>query len=130
LRGQIDELLNFGKTEKFYLSTGRTLVHYNNSAQTKQTKRLFNSHNRDTLLVSYEDREFFKDVKFVKLKTEFGESGELPIKISKKIKKGTLFTTFHHKESRINFLFGEERDELIYTAQFKSLKIDEIILKK
>ena len=127
LRGQIQELLNSGKTEKFYLSTGRTLVHYNNSSQTRPTERLLNAHNRDTLLVSYEDRNYFKDVKFVKLRTEFGESGELPIKISKKIKKGTLFTTFHHPESRINFLFGEDRDELIYTAQFKSLKIDEIV---
>ena len=128
LRGQIEELLNSGKTEKFYLSTGRTLVHYNNSAQTKQTDRLLKAHNRDTLFVSYENREFFKNSKFATLKTEFGESGKLPIKISKKIKKGTLFTTFHHPESRINFLFGEDRDELIQTAQFKSVKIDKIIL--
>ena len=114
------------RKRSFYLSTGRTIAQYNNSAQTKATPRLYKLHNRDTLFVSYEDREFFKDTKVVKLKTQFGESGELPIKITKNLKKGTLFTTFHHPESRINFLFGDEADELIKTARFKSLRVEVI----
>jgi formate dehydrogenase major subunit len=127
LRGQIKELLENGSYNNFYLSTGRTIAHYNNSAQTKATSRLERIHNRDTLLVSFSDRAFFKGVESVRLKTQFGESGDLPIKISKKIKKGTLFTTFHHVESRINFLFGDDSDELIKTALFKSLKVEVIL---
>ena len=125
LRGQIEEIVT-KRERSFYLSTGRTIAHYNNSAQTKATPRLHKLHNRDILLVSDEDREFFKDTKVVKLKTQFGESGELPIKITKNLKKGTLFTTFHHPESRINFLFGDEADELIKTARFKSLRVEVI----
>jgi len=128
LRGQIKELLEYREAKNFYLSTGRTVIHYNNSAQTKATQRLLKLHKRDILLVSDEDRDFFDGVKTVVLKTEFGESGELPIKITKTLKKGTLFTTFHHSESRINFLFGDDCDELVKTAQFKSLKVQ--VIKK
>ena len=124
LRGQVQEILEFGKSDNFYLSTGRTIIHYNNSAQTLATPRLEKLHNCDILLVSFEDKNIFENIEFVKLKTEFGESGELQIKISKKIKKGTLFSTFHHPKSRINFLFGDEKDELISTAQFKSVKVE------
>ena len=35
-----------------------------------------------------------------------------------------MFTTFHHAKSRINFLFGDECDELIRTARFKSIKVE------
>lgn len=123
LRGQIAELLKNREHTDFYLSTGRTIAHYNNAVQTKATERLLKIHSQDILLVSDKDREFFKNKKFVVLKTKFGESGKLPIRISNKIKKGTMFSTFHHPESRINFLFGEDRDELIKTAQFKSIKV-------
>jgi formate dehydrogenase major subunit len=127
LRGQVKELVQFGKQKYFYLSTGRSIIHYNNSAQTRGTERLYKLHNRDTLLVSVEDREFFGEQKSVKLKTEYGKSGELPIKFTNKIKKGVLFSTFHHPESRINFLFGDDADELIKTAQFKSLKVEVVL---
>jgi formate dehydrogenase major subunit len=127
LRGQVEEILQQGRAKNFYLSTGRIIEHYNNAVQTKATNRLGRLHNRDILLVSYEDRDFFNGVETVKLKTEYGESGELPIKITKKMKRGTLFTTFHHPESRINFLFGDDADELIRAAQFKSIRVEILV---
>lgn len=123
-RGQVAELLNSKTHEGYYLTTGRILVHYNNAAQTNACDKLSRSHGEDILLVSVEDEEFFEFKDFVVLKSEYGESAPLRVKVSTTIKKGTLFTTFHHAKSRINFLFGDERDELINTARFKSVKVD------
>lgn len=125
-RGQVEELLNAGEHEGYYLTTGRVLVHYNNSAQTNACAKLSRSHSEDTLLVSVEDEEFFEYKDFVVLKSEYGQSAPLRIKVSSTVKKGTLFTTFHHAKSHINFLFGDEYDELIKTARFKSVKVEVI----
>jgi len=123
-RGQVQELLNAPSYEGYYLTTGRVLVHYNNAAQTNACEKLSRSHSEDTLLVSVEDEEFFEYKDFVVLKSEYGQSAPLRVKVSTTVKKGTLFTTFHHAKSRINFLFGDEHDELIKTARFKSIKVE------
>ncbi|MGZ5207520.1 MAG: molybdopterin oxidoreductase family protein [Sulfuricurvum sp.] len=123
-RGQVAELLKAPTHEGYYLTTGRVLVHYNNAAQTKSCEKLSRSHSEDTLLVSVEDEEFFEYKDFVVLKSEYGQSAPLRVKVSATVKKGTLFTTFHHAKSRINFLFGDEHDELIKTARFKSIKVE------
>jgi len=105
----------------FYLTTGRTLAHYNNAAQTKQTQKLYNNHSEDTILASIEDEGKFGDK--VILKTEYGETSVLSVKYTNKVKPRTLFTTFHHARSKINNIFGDEADELIMTARFKSLRV-------
>ncbi|MDD5051998.1 MAG: molybdopterin-dependent oxidoreductase [Sulfuricurvum sp.] len=125
-RGQVEELLESKSHEGYYLTTGRILVHYNNAAQTKSCDKLSRSHSEDTLLVSVEDEDFFEYKDFVVLKSEYGQSAPLRVKVSSTVKKGTLFTTFHHSASRINFLFGDEADELIKTARFKSIKVEVI----
>ena len=43
------------------------------------------------------------------------------------LKPKTLFSTFHHSSSRINAIFGDECDELIMTARFKSLKVTVVL---
>ncbi len=123
-RGQVQELLNASSHEGYYLTTGRVLVHYNNAAQTNACEKLSRSHSEDTLLVSVDDEEFFEYKDFVVLKSEYGQSAPLRVKVSSTVKKGTLFTTFHHAKSKINFLFGDEHDELIKTARFKSIKVE------
>lgn len=123
-RGQVEELLHSKQYDGYYLTTGRVLVHYNNAAQTNACDKLHRSHSEDTLLVSVEDEEFFEFKDFVVLRSEYGESAPLRVKVSSTVKKGTLFTTFHHAKSNINFLFGDESDELIKTARFKSIKVD------
>jgi len=123
-RGQVEQLVKNGTHEGYYLTTGRVLVHYNNAAQTNHCEKLSRSHTEDTLLVSVEDEEFFEYKDFVVLKSQYGQSAPLRVKVSSTVKKGTLFTTFHHAKSRINFLFGDESDELIKTARFKSIKVE------
>jgi len=59
----------------------------------------------------------------VVLKTEYGETTVLNVKYTDKVKPRTLFITFHHARSRINAIFGDEMDELIMTARFKSLRV-------
>jgi hypothetical protein len=68
----------------FYLTTGRTLAHYNNAAQTKQTAKLYNNHSEDTLLASVEDEGKFGDK--VILKTEYGETSLLNVKYNQQSK--------------------------------------------
>ena len=123
-RGQVAELLRAPTHEGYYLTTGRVLVHYNNAAQTNACEKLSRSHSEDTLLVSVDDEDFFEYKDYVVLKSEYGQSAPLRVKVSSTVKKGTLFTTFHHAKSKINFLFGDEADELIKTARFKSIKVD------
>ena len=122
LRGMVEEILskNFSG---FYLTTGRTLAHYNNAAQTIQSPKLNDRYSEDILLVSEEDAELFSTERVI-LKSEWGESAPLRIKVTKSIRPKTLFTTFHHARSKINALFGDARDELILTAAFKSVKVD------
>ncbi len=124
LRGMLKDILEQNHSY-FYLSTGRVLEHYNNSAQTREVYKLLKRHSEDILYASFfdEDKIFSKRVI---LKTIYGESAPLRVKFSKGLKKGTLFTTFHHPKSKINFLFGDEADVLVKTARFKSVKVEVI----
>jgi formate dehydrogenase major subunit len=128
-RGMVQEILDkiFYKNNSlkgFYLTTGRTLAHYNNSAQTKRSKKLLTKYNEDVILASIKDKDILSDR--VILKSSYGQTAELPIKFSDKIRPRTLFVTFHHSKSRVNALFGDEADELVATARFKSVKVDVI----
>jgi len=124
-RGMVQEILDksFYKDglDGFYLTTGRTLAHYNNSAQTKRSKKLLTKYDEDIILASIEDEGKFGNR--VKLQTEYGETSTLSVKYTNKIKPRTLFSTFHHSKSKINAIFGDECDELIMTARFKSLRV-------
>lgn len=127
-RGMIQEILDktfFKDTyEGYYLTTGRTLAHYNNAAQTKQTDKLLGKYDEDLLLAPVEDEK--KLGSKVIIKSAYGESEALTVKYTNKVKSRTLFCTFHHAASRLNAVFGDEADELIWTARFKSLKVDVI----
>ena len=124
-RGHVAELVEKGGVQGgFYLTTGRTLPHYNNAAQTKRSEKLAKRYDEDVLLVSEEDRHRFPKTEKVILKSAYGQSAPLRVKFSDKIRPDTLFTTFHHPTSRINYLFGDESDALILTAAFKSIKVD------
>jgi len=129
LRGMLKEILDKrfynNSLNGYYLTTGRTLAHYNNSAQTKRSEKLLNKYEKDIVLAPIEDKNKLGD--YIILKTEYGETNVLPVKYTDKIKPKTLFSTFHHSSSRINAIFGDEADELIFTARFKSLKVNIIL---
>ncbi|WP_456382883.1 molybdopterin oxidoreductase family protein [Hydrogenimonas sp.] len=125
LRGMVKELLEKGDIEEgFYLTTGRTLPHYNNGAQTARSAKLNDRYDEDVVLASEEDRALFGDAEYVLLTSPFGRSAPLRVNFSDKIRSRTLYVTFHHAKSRINFLFGDACDELIGTALFKSVKVN------
>lgn len=122
LRGMIEEIIT-DSLSGYHLTTGRTLAHYNNAAQTKRTESLNKRYSEDILLVNENDADDFKSEKVI-LKTEFGETTPLTIKFTNKVQSKTLFTTFHHESSKINALFGDKCDEVILTAAFKSIKVE------
>jgi formate dehydrogenase major subunit len=128
LRGMVQEILDKkfynDSLEGYYLTTGRTLAHYNNAAQTKRSSKLDTKYDEDVLLAPLDDEEKLGDR--VILKSDYGESEALTVKYTDKVKSKTLFCTFHHAKSRINALFGDECDELIMTARFKSVKVEVI----
>jgi len=121
LRGMIEEIVNKNLTG-YHLTTGRTLAHYNNSAQTKRSEKLNNRYEEDILLVCEEDAAEFTSERVI-LKNEWGETNPLKVKITDKVQPKTLFVTFHHADSKINNLFGDKSDELILTAAFKSVQV-------
>ncbi len=121
LRGMVEEIVS-QNLKGYHLTTGRTLAHYNNSAQTKRSDKLNNRYSEDILLVCEDDASDFTSERVI-LKSEWGETAPLKVKFTDKVQAKTLFTTFHHKESKINNLFGDKSDELILTAAFKSVKV-------
>jgi len=122
LRGQIKKLVNKESFDTFYLTTGRILIHYNNAAQTIQSPKLLEKHSEDILLASIEDKDKFSSEKVI-LKTQYGETNPLTVKFVKTIKTQTLFSSFHHEKSHINYLFGDESDVNTKTALFKSAEV-------
>ena len=127
-RGMVEEILEGefyrDSPEGYYLTTGRILAHYNNAAQTRRSKKLDTRHDEDVLWSHPDERERLGDR--VILRSLYGESEALKVAYSDAIRPRTLFTTFHHANSRINALFGDESDELILTARFKSVKVEVI----
>jgi len=124
LRGMIEEITKKTLTG-YHLSTGRTIAHYNNAAQTNKTPSLMKRYDEDILLVNEDDASDFSSERVI-LKTEFGQTNPLKIKLTSKVQPKTLFVTFHHAASRVNALFGDKSDELILTAAFKSIKVEVI----
>lgn len=101
------------------------MAHYNNSAQTKYTEKLMKRHTEDLLLVHEDDAADFTSEKVI-LKTEYGETNPLRVKFTDKVRPKTLYTTFHHADSKLNHIFGDKSDELIMTAAFKSIQVEVI----
>lgn len=127
LREQVQKVLKKEQRETFYLTTGRTIVHYNNGAQTAQSEKLYERHSEDILQISIDDKEKFTSEQVI-LKNKYGQTKPLNFKFVKGLKKGTMFCTFHHAKSHINYIFGDESDDIIKTARFKSTEVEVINL--
>jgi len=125
LRGEVKDLIE-GK-RRWYLNTGRELPQYNNAAQTKPSEKLTKRYSEDILLVNEIHKNEISE--YVKLKSKYGESGELRVKFTKSVRPYTLYTTFHFAKSNINALFGDAHDHKVKTARFKSVEV-EIINQK
>jgi len=125
-RGMVKDILenNFydNSLNGWYLTTGRILAHYNNAAQTKRSRKLISKYDKDIILAPISAKNIISNR--VILKTIYGQSEVLEVKFSDTIKNKTLFATFHHANSKINALFGDECDSEVMTARFKSIKVD------
>ena len=121
-RGMVKSILNNNK--KWYLTTGRSLYHYNNSAQTSQTLMLLKKQSEDILLINEIHKDDIKDK--IILKSAYGESEKLNVKFTNRVKPYTIYTTFHFAKSKINYLFGAEGDEQVKTTRFKSVEVEVI----
>ena len=123
LRGMIKELIKNNQIANWYLTTGRTLAQYNNSSQTNHSPKLTKKYNQDIVLASKDDKDKIGS-EYIILKTVYGKTPPLKIKYSSRIKPNTLFVTFHYSNSKINSLFGDQKDELIMGAKFKSVEVE------
>lgn len=110
-------------TKPFVLTTGRVLYQYNNGAQTDQCESIHELYPEDLLEVSSADKALFTSEKVI-LQSDYGETAPLKIVFNDSLKSGTLFTTFHHSKSKINYLFGDECDDMIHTAKFKAVEVN------
>lgn len=126
LTGMVEEITKKA-LKGYYLTTGRIMAHYNNSAQTKYTEKLMKKHTEDTLLVYEGDAADFTSEKVI-LKSPYGQTNPLRVKFTDKVPPKTLYTTFHHADSKLNHIFGDKSDELIMTAAFKSLQVEIVCL--
>ena len=124
LRGMVQELSE-KRLVGYHLTTGRTLAQYNNASQTSRCEKLNKRYDETILLVNENDAADFSSEKVI-LKTPYGQSAPLRVKLTDKVQPKTLFCTFHHANSHINTLFGDRCDELILTAAFKSIKVEVI----
>ncbi|NWF67184.1 MAG: molybdopterin-dependent oxidoreductase, partial [Campylobacterales bacterium] len=111
-------------TPKMTLTTGRIVYHYNNASQTKESLKLLEYHDEDVVYISHEDIKSIDINKKHILKSLYGETKPLQFKESKSLKKGVLYTTFHHFESNINALFGDEGDCFTKTSRFKAVEVE------
>ena len=124
IRGEVKDLIE--NRQKWWLNTGRALAQYNNAAQTKHSEKLLKRYDDDVLLVNEIHKNEISSI--VKLKSKYGESGELKVKFTDSVRPYTLFTTFHFAKNKINFLFGDEADHKVKTARFKAIEVEIINL--
>ena len=103
----------------FILTTVRNLYQYNCS---NNTRRSFNSlwYGQDVLEISKEDAEILSiaDGSLVTVKSKKG-SVTLNAKISKRVMKGVVATTFHFPELKTNVLTSEYADWSTETPEYK-----------
>jgi formate dehydrogenase major subunit len=112
----------------FLLTTGRTLYQFNAGTMTSRTA---NSDLRpeDFLDISAEDAErlLLQDGQEVRVRSRHG-SANLHVKISRVVKSGELFATFHTPEVFLNFLTGPGRDGYVSAPEYKrtAVRIEKI----
>ncbi|MCL4121403.1 UNVERIFIED_CONTAM: hypothetical protein GTU68_049435 [Idotea baltica] len=118
------EIVEHGANYPFILTTGRELEHYNSGTMTRRTD------NQSILSIDYLEVNP-KDAKIKGIIDEdivriFSDRGSvnIPIKISKNVKKGILRTTFHQPEVFINIITGSVGDKETLTPEYKVVAVD------
>jgi predicted molibdopterin-dependent oxidoreductase YjgC len=118
------EIVIHGTQFPFILTTGRELEHYNSGTMTRRTdnqtllaKDYLEVHPKDALNKGIKDKET------VRIFSDRG-SVHIPVKYSKKVKRGVLRTTFHQPEVFINIITGSVGDKETLTPEYKVVAVD------
>ncbi len=121
---ETNEIKNNAKQFPFILTTSRNLEHYNAGTMTRRTGNK-DIVSEDILLIHP------KDAANKKLQSEqkvrlFSARGEvnLKIQISKKVKPGILYTTFHFPEDMVNNITSSECDSETLCPEYKVVAVD------
>lgn len=103
----------------FMLNTGRSLYQFNAGTMTMRTaNRVLRA--TDTLDIAPEDadRLGLKAGAQVRVKSSYGEA-VLPVRISKSVRAGELFSTFNDPSVLLNMVTGPNRDGYVDTPEYK-----------
>jgi len=118
------EIVIHGIIYPFILTTGRELEHYNSGTMTRRTENQ-EILAKDFLEVHPKDAQEkgIKDAETVRIFSDRG-SVQIPVKYSKKVKRGILRTTFHQPEVFINIITGSVGDKETLTPEYKVVAVD------
>jgi formate dehydrogenase major subunit len=106
------------------LVTGRVLQHYNAGTMTRRTHNV-DLVDRDWLEVHPEDAErlWISDGDKVSVRSRVGQT-ELYVRITERIERGHVFTSFHFPEARTNLLVGQSSDVNTSCPEYKVIAVD------
>lgn len=103
----------------FLLTTGRTLFQFNAGTMTART------HNQafrptDTLDLHPDDAADLgiENGSTVKVASRYGEA-RLPARLDRRLRRGTVFATFHSREVFLNLITSQEKDKVVGSPEYK-----------
>ena len=118
------ELLENADDYPFVLTTGRKLEHYNCGTMTRRTPNL-EILGEDVLIIHPRDakRKKIDEGDFVRL---FSKRGEVTLKasLSRAVKPGILYTTFHFPEQLVNYVTSDVSDRETLCPEYKVVAVD------
>ena len=103
-----------------FLSTGRTLYHYNAATQTRREEGLAAKQSDPWIEIHPRDagRRGISDGDVVRVTTRRGQV-EVRAVLSRQVRRGCLWMPFHFAEARANLLTNDAGDPVTQTAEFK-----------
>ena len=112
----------------FLLTTGRTLCQFNAGTMTMRTPNV-ELYRTDFLMLSPDDANALdvRDGETVELSSAYG-SAKLPVHVTRQVKRGELFTTFHDPSVFLNYATSKHRDRFTQAPEFKvtAVRIDKL----
>jgi formate dehydrogenase major subunit len=106
------------------LVTGRVLQHYNAGTMTRRTGNA-ELVDRDWLEIHPDDAErlWISDGDTVSIRSRVGRT-ELSARVTDRIERGHVFTSFHFPETRTNLLVGQSADVNTSCPEYKVVAVD------
>jgi formate dehydrogenase major subunit len=120
---ETNELIQHSEKFPYILTTNRKLEHYNCGAMTRRTGNL-ELLTEDFLLINPQDAKdnFIQDKSMVCVTSPRGKV-DIRAKITNKVKKGVLSTTFHFPEIMVNNLTSDEHDKDAKCPEYKVVAV-------